>query len=142
MVRTTPAGANSQVDVGLVAQRDSVGNTSAVHGLAAFLAASCAWNAAGRRARDTGSNPATAGIRSAGECVGTADFAAARSRLRSESARPALPDGRGRMGPAFAASGNAGDGGGREATRDSNQRGADHILCTRRHGLDDSSTRD
>src|SRR5262245_49839178 len=106
MVRTATAGENPPVDARRAAKRDSVGYAGAIYGLAAFLAASCTGHTAAWRARDARSDSATAGIRSSGECVGTADFAASCGGIRFKGARSTLPDGRGGMGQAVAAPGN------------------------------------
>src|SRR5215510_15746678 len=102
MVRAAAIGADSPADAGSTAQRDSVGHAGAVHGLAAFLAARGTGDATARRARDAGSNPAAARIRSARKRVGTADFATAGGGIRVKGTRSTLLDGCGGMGPAFA----------------------------------------
>ena len=70
--------------------------------------AACRARVAGfRRAGCAGSRSATARIRNPRECVGAADFVAARGGLRSEVAGSALLDWGSGMGQVVAASGNS-----------------------------------
>ena len=61
-----------------------------------------------RRTRNVGGAASVAGIRNSGQRLGATDPVAPHRRLRSQMARPALPDGRSGLGKVVAASGDAG----------------------------------
>ena len=140
MVRPAAAGAHSSADAGQPAQGDRAGDGGAIHALAAALAA--------RRARHQvlGERGTLEVLRQLQGFEGPASawerqiLAQRVADYDPEGARPAVPDGRRGLGPAFAASGHAG-GCRRRAARGADQRRSHHLLRARRRRLDDSAPR-
>src|SRR4029077_6380334 len=129
MVRPAVAGADSSSNRRYAAEADRAGHGRAVHAMAVALATYRTGIPSWRRAGSAGSFTPAARVRDSRERMGEAGSGAPDRRLRSAMAGPALPDRRGGLGTAFAASGDARRFGGRQAARDPDQRGADHVLC-------------
>src|SRR6516162_10159374 len=128
MVRTPPVGAYSLAYAWKAAQGDRARDRGRVPALAVPLAARGGRNATSRRARNTRSAAAVAGLRSAGQRVGAPDSGTAHCGLRPENPGPAVPERRARVGPHFTASGDARRSQRTRATRDADQRRSHNVL--------------
>ena len=113
----------------------------AIYALAAALAARRSAIAVGRRTRTCCRPCASCKVSKFPRTPGRSRFWRANQRLRSRGARSALPDRSGGLGPAVAASGDAGGFRRRPPPRGAHQRCAHHLLCPRRVRLDAATPR-
>ena len=104
MVRSAAVGAHSSPDGRDTSQAGGTGHRRAIYALAVALAAPGSECASQRRAWAAGGNPATAGLRNSRKRMGEAGAEAALEYLRSGGTGPVVPDWRGGLGPALAAS--------------------------------------